>query len=107
VSCLGGDDLVVALLSGGGSALLPAPVAGLTLEDEIALNRALLASGAPIGVMNLIRRQISRIKGGGLARAAGPAAVVSLILSDVPGDDPAEVASGPTVMAEGGPKAAL
>lgn len=107
VSGLGGDDLVVALLSGGGSALLPAPVAGLTLEDEIALNRALLASGAPIGVMNLIRRQISRIKGGGLARAAGTAAVVSLILSDVPGDDPAEVASGPTIMAEGGPKAAL
>jgi hypothetical protein len=87
----------VALICGGGSALLPAPPEGLTLEDEAALNRALLASGAPISAMNAIRKQVSRIKGGRLARAAHPARVVSLVVSDVPGDDPAEVASGPTV----------
>jgi hydroxypyruvate reductase len=97
VSGLGPDDLVVALVCGGGSALLPAPPAGLTLADEAALNRALLASGAPISAMNAIRKQVSRIKGGRLARAAHPARVVSLVVSDVPGDDPAEVASGPTV----------
>jgi len=97
VAGLGPDDLVVALVCGGGSALLPAPAGTLTLEDEIALNRALLASGAPISVMNAIRKQVSRIKGGRLAAAAHPARVVSLIVSDVPGDDPAQVASGPTV----------
>jgi glycerate 2-kinase len=97
VAGLGPDDLVVALICGGGSALLPAPPEGLTLEDEAALNRALLASGAPISAMNAIRKQVSRIKGGRLARAAHPAKVVSLVVSDVPGDDPAEVASGPTV----------
>ncbi|MBU2963374.1 glycerate kinase [Citreicella sp. C3M06] len=91
------DDLVVALVCGGGSALLPAPPAGLTLEDEQALNRALLASGAPIGVMNAIRKHASDIKGGRLAAACAPARVVSLVVSDVPGDDPAQVASGPTV----------
>ncbi|GGG76565.1 TtuD3 hydroxypyruvate reductase [Salipiger pallidus] len=91
------DDLVVALVCGGGSALLPAPPEGLTLEDEQALNRALLASGAPIGVMNAIRKHASRIKGGRLAAACAPAKVVSLVVSDVPGDDPAQVASGPTV----------
>jgi hydroxypyruvate reductase len=91
------DDLVVALICGGGSALLPAPPEGLTLADEAALNRALLASGAPISAMNAIRKQVSRVKGGRLARAAHPARVVSLVVSDVPGDDPAEVASGPTV----------
>jgi glycerate 2-kinase len=91
------DDLVVALICGGGSALLPAPPVGLTLADEAALNRALLASGAPISAMNAIRKQVSRVKGGRLARAAHPARVVSLVVSDVPGDDPAEVASGPTV----------
>lgn len=91
------DDLVVALITGGGSALLAAPPEGLTLEDERALNKALLASGAPIGVMNAIRKQVSRVKGGRLAAMAAPARVVSLIVSDVPGDDPAEVASGPTV----------
>ncbi len=91
------DDLVVALICGGGSALLPAPPEGMGLEDEQALNRALLASGAPIGVMNAIRKQASRIKGGRLAAAAHPARVVSLVVSDVPGDDPAQVASGPTV----------
>ncbi|QYK42427.1 MAG: glycerate kinase [Paracoccaceae bacterium] len=91
------DDLVVALVCGGGSALLPSPPGHLTLEDEAALNRALLASGAPIGVMNAIRKQVSGIKGGRLAAAAHPARVVSLVVSDVPGDDPAQVASGPTV----------
>ncbi len=91
------DDLVVALICGGGSALLPCPQPGLTLDDEIALNRALLASGAPIGVMNAIRKQVSEIKGGRLAVACYPAQVLSLVVSDVPGDDPAQVASGPTV----------
>ncbi len=88
---------MVALVCGGGSALLPAPPEGMGLEDEQALNRALLASGAPISVMNAIRKQMSRIKGGRLAAAAHPARVVSLVVSDVPGDDPAQVASGPTV----------
>lgn len=94
---LGPDDLVVALICGGGSALLPCPPGGLTLADEAALNRALLASGAPISVMNAIRKQVSGIKGGRLAAACHPARVVSLVVSDVPGDDPAQVASGPTV----------
>lgn len=97
VAGLGPDDLVVALVCGGGSALLPAPPDGLTLADEQSLNKALLASGAPISAMNAIRKQVSRIKGGRLAAAAYPARVVSLIVSDVPGDDPAQVASGPTV----------
>ena len=97
VKGLGPDDLVVALICGGGSALLPCPPGDLTLADEAALNRALLASGAPISVMNAIRKQVSRIKGGRLAAACHPARVVSLVVSDVPGDDPAQVASGPTV----------
>ena len=97
VSGLGEDDLVVALVCGGGSALLPAPPKGLTLEDEQALNKALLASGAPISAMNAIRKQVSRIKGGRLAAAAYPTRVLSFVVSDVPGDDPAQVASGPTV----------
>ncbi|SDI32525.1 glycerate kinase type-2 family protein [Lutimaribacter saemankumensis] len=97
VAGLGPDDLVVALVCGGGSALLPSPPPGLELSDEQALNDALLRSGAPIGAMNAIRKQVSRIKGGRLAAAAHPARVVSLIVSDVPGDDPAQVASGPTV----------
>jgi glycerate 2-kinase len=91
------DDLVIALICGGGSALLPSPAEGLTLADEITVNEALLASGAPISVMNLIRKHISTIKGGRLALAVGPAKLVSLIVSDVPGDKPWEVASGPTV----------
>ncbi|MCY1739283.1 glycerate kinase type-2 family protein [Ensifer sp. SL37] len=91
------DDLVVALVCGGGSALLPSPPPGLTLEDEIAVNRALLASGAPISAMNAARKHVSMIKGGRLAAAAYPAKVVSLIVSDIPGDDPALVASGPTL----------
>lgn len=94
---LGPDDLVVALVCGGGSALLPAPPEGLTLEDEIAVNRALLASGMPIAGMNAVRKQVSCIKGGRLAALAHPARVVSLVVSDIPGDDPALVASGPTV----------
>lgn len=97
VSGLTEDDLVVALVSGGGSALLPAPAAGLALEDEIAVNEALLASGAPISILNAIRKHVSSIKGGRLAAAAWPARVVSLIVSDIPGDNPALVASGPTV----------
>ncbi|RTM02425.1 MAG: glycerate kinase [Hyphomicrobiales bacterium] len=91
------DDLVVALISGGGSALLPSPAPGLTLADEIAVNEALLASGAPIAAMNTIRKHVSTIKGGRLAAAAHPARVVSLVVSDIPGDNPALVASGPTV----------
>ena len=97
VQGLGPDDLVVALVCGGGSSLLPSPPEGLTLADEQALNQSLLASGAPISVMNAIRKHVSAIKGGRLAAAAHPARVVSLIVSDVPGDDPAQVASGPTV----------
>lgn len=97
VDGLGEDDLVVALVCGGGSALLPAPPDGLALDDEIAVNKALLASGAPIGEMNAVRKHLSRIKGGRLAAAAAPARVVSLIVSDIPGDNPALVASGPTV----------
>jgi glycerate 2-kinase len=107
VTGLTADDLVVALVTGGGSALLPAPPEGFTLEDEQALNRALLASGAPISAMNAIRKQFSRIKGGRLAAAAHPARVVTLIVSDVPGDDPAQVASGPTVADASGAREAL
>jgi len=91
------EDLVVALICGGGSALLAAPAAGLSFADEVALNEALLASGAPIGAMNAVRKQVSAIKGGRLAAACAPARVISLVVSDVPGDDPAQVASGPTV----------
>ncbi|KSV75513.1 hypothetical protein N185_16875 [Sinorhizobium sp. GW3] len=101
VSGLTEDDLVIALISGGGSALLPAPAGALTLADEIAVNEVLLASGAPIGVMNTIRKHISTIKGGRLAAAAYPARVVSFVISDIPGDDPALVASGPTVPGAG------
>lgn len=97
VSGLTADDLVIALISGGGSALLPAPAEGLTLEDEIAVTEALLSSGAPIRAMNAVRKQLSTIKGGRLAALAWPARVLTLIVSDVPGDDPALVASGPTV----------
>ena len=97
VSGLTADDLVVALISGGGSALLPAPAGSLTLDDEIAVNRALLASGAPISAMNTIRKHVSAIKGGRLAAAAHPARVVTLVVSDIPGDVAALVSSGPTV----------
>ena len=97
VAGLSADDLVVALISGGGSALLPSPPEGMSLADEIAVNEALLASGAPISAMNTIRKHLSTIKGGRLALAAHPARVVSLVVSDIPGDNPAFVASGPTV----------
>lgn len=94
---LGPDDLVLVLISGGGSALMTAPAPGLTLEDKIRVNRLLLASGAPIGVMNRVRRRLSAVKGGRLALEAAPARVVTLAISDVPGDDPLAIASGPTV----------
>ena len=94
---LGPDDLVLALISGGGSALCAAPAPGLTLADKQAINRALLASGANISEMNCVRKHLSAIKGGRLAAAARPARVVTLAISDVPGDDPAVIASGPTV----------
>jgi glycerate 2-kinase len=96
VSGLGEDDLVLCLISGGGSALLALPAPGLTLEDKQSINRALLRSGAQIGEMNCVRKHLSAIKGG-LAVAAAPARVVSLIISDVPGDDLTVIASGPTV----------
>lgn len=94
---LGPDDLVIGLICGGGSSLLPDPPDGLTLDDLQKLNEALLASGAPISVMNDIRKCFSGINGGRLAELAAPAQVCSLIVSDVPGDAPSEVASGPTV----------
>lgn len=91
------DDLVVALISGGGSALLPAPGPGTSFEDEQEVTRVLLASGLPINMMNQIRNELSSIKGGRLAALAHPARVATLVISDVSGDDPALVASGPTV----------
>jgi len=94
---LSADDLVVCLISGGGSALLTLPAEGLTLDDKQAVNRALLKSGATISEMNCVRRHLSAIKGGRLAAAAHPAKVVTLLMSDVPGDDPINIASGPTV----------
>jgi hydroxypyruvate reductase len=97
VSNLTPDDLVLCLISGGGSALLPLPIDGLTLQDKQDVNKALLRSGATIGEMNCVRRHLSAIKGGRLAAACYPAKVVSLLISDVPGDDPANIASGPTV----------
>lgn len=97
VSGLTSDDLVIALMSGGGSALLPLPGGDLSFENEIEVNRILLSSGAPIAAMNVLRKHVSAIKGGRLAQAAAPARVVSLLVSDVAGDNPAIVASGPTV----------
>ena len=91
------DDLVLCLISGGGSALLTLPAEGLSLEDKQAINRQLLASGANIAEMNCVRKHLSRIKGGRLAAACAPARVVTLTISDVPGDDPSIIASGPTV----------
>ncbi len=96
VSGLSTKDLVIALICGGGSALLPAPPPGIVLADEIRLNEILLASGAPISEMNVVRKHLSTIKGGRLA-AATKARVVSLVVSDIPGDNPALVASGPTI----------
>jgi hydroxypyruvate reductase len=97
VSGLTTDDFVLCLISGGGSALLAAPAPGLSLADKQDINRQLLASGAPIGEMNCVRKHLSALKGGRLAARAHPARVLSLVISDVPGDDPSTVASGPTV----------
>lgn len=91
------DDFVLALISGGASALLCAPARGLTLAEKQAVNAALLASGAPISAMNVVRKHLSRVKGGQLAAAAHPARMLALMISDVPGDDPAFIGSGPTV----------
>ncbi|HVL21352.1 MAG TPA: glycerate kinase [Amaricoccus sp.] len=93
----GPDDLVLCLISGGGSSLLALPAEGIPFADKQAVNAALLKSGADIAQMNTVRRHLSAIKGGQLAAAAHPARVVSLVISDVPGDDPAAIASGPTV----------
>jgi len=97
VSGLTADDLVICLISGGGSALLPLPIEGLSLDDKQEINRALLKSGAAISEVNLVRRHLSAIKGGRLAAACHPAKVVTLVISDVPGDNPIDIASGPTV----------
>jgi hydroxypyruvate reductase len=97
VKGLHADDLVLCLISGGGSSLLPLPLEGLTLEHKQAVNRALLKSGASISEMNCVRRHLSAIKGGRLAAACWPARVLTLLISDVPGDDPINIASGPTV----------
>ncbi len=91
------DDLVLCLISGGGSALLALPADGITLEDKQEVNKALLKSGATISEMNVVRKHLSAIKGGRLAAAAAPAQLVTLMISDVPGDDPSIIASGPTV----------
>jgi glycerate 2-kinase len=91
------DDLVIALISGGGSALLAAPAPGVTLDDKRLLSAALLRSGATISEMNCVRRHLSSLKGGRLGALCAPARVVALLLSDVPGDDPIDIASGPTV----------
>jgi hydroxypyruvate reductase len=97
VSGLTADDLVIAVISGGGSSLLALPAPGLALDDKQNVNRALLKSGATISEMNCVRRHLSAIKGGRLAAACHPARVVTLLMSDVPGDDPIDIASGPTV----------
>lgn len=97
----GDRDRVIALISGGGSALLPSPAKGLTLADKVAVNRLLLANGYAITEVNLIRQQLSRLKGGGMLRLAAPAPVTGYILSDVIGDDLRAIASGPTVAALG------
>lgn len=91
------QDTVIALISGGGSALLCAPVDGVSLKEKMDVNAALLASGAPISEMNTIRKRLSRVKGGKLAAAVYPARLITLMISDIPGDDPSLIASGPTV----------
>ncbi|PVB61779.1 glycerate kinase [Labrenzia sp. 011] len=94
---LGEDDFVLALISGGASALLTAPAGTITLKEKQEVNQKLLVSGAPIGQMNVVRKHLSRVKGGQLAAAAYPAKMLALLMSDVPGDNPAEIGSGPTV----------
>ena len=103
----GPDDLVVCLMSGGASALLSLPADGVTLADKQDLNRALLKSGAPIGEMNLVRKSLSAIKGGRLAAAIGGAQLVTYLISDVPGDDPGSIGSGPTIPERVDPDVAL
>ena len=97
VQGLSENDLVLCLISGGGSALLALPADGITLEQKQAINRALLKSGATIAEINCVRKHLSAIKGGRLALACAPARVATLLISDVPGDDPAIIASGPTL----------
>ena len=104
---LGPDDQVIALISGGGSALLCAPEEGLTLADKKLLNAALLSSGMPISQMNIVRKQVSAVKGGKLAAAVYPAKLLTLAISDVPGDDLSEIASGPTVGSTATPEMAV
>jgi glycerate 2-kinase len=107
VESLGPDDLCIALISGGGSALLPAPIAGISLADKLAVTKFLSAAGANIAELNTVRKQLSRIKGGGLARARRAGRLVSLIISDIPGDPLDLIASGPTVPDDSTPQAAL
>jgi len=104
---VGEGDFVLALISGGGSALLTAPADGISLAEKQALTQALLASGAPIGDINGIRKELSAVKGGRLAAVAFPARMLALMISDVPGDDPGDIASGPTVGHDGSAKRAL
>lgn len=104
---LGEDDMLLCLISGGGSALLGVPADGLSFDDKKAINSVLLKSGAPIGEMNIVRKHLSAIKGGRLAKAAYPAKVVTIAISDVPGDDPSVIASGPTVADESTSQQAL
>lgn len=107
VETAGEGDFILALISGGASALLVQPVAGVSLAEKQAVNQALLASGAPIDRMNTVRKHLSRVKGGQLAAAAWPAQLLALIISDVPGDDPAFIGSGPTVGDPSTPEEAL
>ena len=107
VESVGEGDFVLALISGGASALLVQPVPGVSLAEKQAVNQALLASGAPIDRMNTVRKHLSRVKGGQLAAAAWPAQLLALMISDVPGDDPAFIGSGPTVGDPSSPADAL
>jgi len=103
----GPDDLVICLMSGGASSLLTLPAEGLSLADKQELNKALLKSGAPIGIMNLVRKSLSAIKGGRLAAAIAPARCVTYLISDVPGDDPGAIGSGPTIPEASDPETVL